>query len=213
MYTAIIIEFRRHRAFHYVLNNIKSNLSDDWNIIIFHGNLNGDYVKDCVDSRTTAVHLPYDNMLPHEYSRLLMNPDIIYPLIPTETFLVFQTDSIIISKNKDFIHEFMHYDYIGAPWSREECGNGGFSIRKKSKMLEIIAKEDPSRHDLPEDLFFAQAERVHVHRPDGDTASKFSIEGYRNSDVFFACHKPWIHHYAWCIEPSQAEVMMLMSLQ
>ena len=211
MYTAIIIEFRRHRAFHYVLNNIKSNLSNDWNIIIFHGNLNADYVKDCIDSRTTAVHLPYDNMLPHEYSCLLINPDIIYPSIPTETFLLFQTDSIIISKNKDFIYEFMQYDYVGAPWSGAECGNGGISLRKKSKMLEIIAKEDPARRSLPEDVFFARAERVHVHRPDGDVASKFSIEAYFGCGNPFACHKAWLYHYEWC--KNHEEIMTVMSLQ
>lgn len=210
MYTAIIIEFRKHPAFQYVLHNVFSNLSDDWTFIVFHGNLNGDYVKEStnVTERIKFVHLPYDNMFPWEYSRLLINPDIIYPEITTEMFLVFQTDSCIISKNKAIINDFIkyNYDYVGAPWNSTSCGNGGFSLRKKSKMLEIIMSEDPSRHSLPEDLFFSQAKGINL--PDGELASRFSIEDYIGCGNSFACHKPWNNCLAYCRQHDEIITMM-----
>ena len=48
MYTAIIIEPRNHKALPFVVNNVIDNLSNDWNVIIFHGNMNINYVKNIV---------------------------------------------------------------------------------------------------------------------------------------------------------------------
>ena len=44
-YTAIIIEPRKHSALEFVLTNFLLNLSDNWNIIIFHGNKNINFVN------------------------------------------------------------------------------------------------------------------------------------------------------------------------
>ena len=65
-YTAIIIEPRKHRALHFVLTNFLHNLSNDWNIIIFHGINNVEYVKDIVDSietdRISLINLNVENL-------------------------------------------------------------------------------------------------------------------------------------------------------
>jgi hypothetical protein len=50
-YTAIIIEPRKHRALEFVLNNFLENLNDDWNIIIYHGNNNIEYLQNIIDSK------------------------------------------------------------------------------------------------------------------------------------------------------------------
>jgi hypothetical protein len=220
MYTAIIIEFREHKALGYVLNNFLENLSEDWKFIIFHGNLNKEFVQLLIDNelhnykeRITTVHIPYNNLLPHEYSSLLTNERIVYDNIPTETFLIFQTDTIIIKKNKYLINQFLKYDYVGAPWSSgyNEVGNGGLSLRKKSKMLEIIEKENMERRKLPEDLFFAKAENVSLYKPDSFEASKFSIENYIGCGNSFGCHKPWAYLMYFCIQ--HPEILQLISLQ
>ena len=49
LYTAVIIEPRKHRALRYVLNNFCMNLNEDWQFIIFHGNLNKDFVEEIID--------------------------------------------------------------------------------------------------------------------------------------------------------------------
>jgi hypothetical protein len=198
MYTALIIEFRKHNALEFVLNNFLTNLSLDWNFIIFHGNLNREFIQTIIDNklaehknRITMVHIPYDNLLPTQYSKLLIEETIVYDNIPTETFLIFQTDAIILEKNKNNINDFLKYDYVGAPWSEDnDVGNGGLSLRKKSKMLEIIEKENPDRKGLPEDLFFARAESVQLYKPDSYEASRFSVENYLGCGEPFGCHKP-----------------------
>ena len=203
LYTAIIIEFRKHKAMSFVLNNFIENLSEEWKFIIFHGNINKAFIQEIVDNelqehkqRIKMIHLPYDNILPHEYSRLLMDNTIIYDNIDTETFLIFQTDSIIIKKNKDLINQFLHYDYVGAPWDDYSLGNGGLSLRKKSKMLEIMEKEDTSRknkENMTEDLFFALPEKVTIYKPTVEEACKFSVENVFRCLNPFGCHKPWYY--------------------
>jgi len=204
-YTAVIIEFRKHEALSYVLRNFLENLSDEWKFLIFHGNLNKDYVKMIIDEELSeyrekikTVHLPYDNIKVHEYSRLLTNETSIYDNIDTETFLIFQTDTIIIKKNKELINQFLHYDYVGAPLRSYgdipvAVGNGGLSLRKKSKMLEIMEKEDIERRNEPEDIFFSNPLKVDIYKPSVIEAGRFSIENYFVCDNPFGCHKPWLY--------------------
>jgi hypothetical protein len=59
--------------------------------------------------------------------------------------------------------EFLEYDYIGAPWIKDErhnsynVGNGGFSLRNPKIMIEITKritnKED---YEIPEDVYFTK---------------------------------------------------------
>ena len=44
-YTAVIVEPREHKALEFVLNNVLENLSEDWNVLIFHGNNNINYTS------------------------------------------------------------------------------------------------------------------------------------------------------------------------
>ena len=50
-YTAIIVEPRKHKALELVLLNVLTNLDDNWDIIIFHGNLNKEYIQNIVDKQ------------------------------------------------------------------------------------------------------------------------------------------------------------------
>jgi hypothetical protein len=196
MYTAIIVEPREHKALHFVVKNALDNLTDDWNVIIFHGNKNIDFVNNIANDlgrRVTTHKLNVDNLAPHEYSKLLMDRNF-YNNVPTEMFLVFQTDSMIFARNKDRINDFLKYDYVGAPWPHEQnqVGNGGFSLRRKSKMIEIIEKETkPECQYFPEDLFFALPKIVSLYKPSYEEAQLFSFE-YEFYTNCFGCHKPWI---------------------
>jgi hypothetical protein len=146
-YSAVIIEPRSHPALEFVLNNFTTNLNDDWGFIIFHGNLNYNYIINIITKipnyniRIKLINLNVDNLTIEMYNNLLKNINL-YENIPTETFLIFQTDTLINPKYKDLIYEFIDYDYVGAPWiSNGNVGNGGLSLRKKSKMIEIIKKK------------------------------------------------------------------------
>lgn len=200
-YTAIIVEPRCHKALSFVLENFTSNLSDEWSFIIFHGNQNIDFVIDIVDTKLKAhknriqlINLKVDNLSIDDYNRLFKYNKEFYAHIPTETFLVFQTDTIIFKKHRHLINEFLKYDYVGAPWGyhpRENLavGNGGLSLRKKSKMLEIMESEGES--DAPEDVYFSDPKHVSIYKPSKQEAMFFSVEQIFHP-VSFGCHKPWM---------------------
>jgi hypothetical protein len=206
MYSAIIVEPRKHRALEYVLNNFLENLSNQWNIIIFHGNLNIDYINDIINNklinyknRISMINLNVDNLTIDQYNELFITNFDFYNKIPTETFLVFQTDTLINKKYKHFINQFLKYDYVGAPWKWAPfgVGNGGLSLRKKSKMLQIM-KNDNNRYKnannefINEDVYFSMSKVVNLYKPSFQLAKKFSIEAIF-SLMSFGCHKAYIH--------------------
>ena len=51
MYTAIIIEPRKHKALAFVLKKFLETLSNEWKIIIFHGNNNLKYIRRIINIR------------------------------------------------------------------------------------------------------------------------------------------------------------------
>jgi hypothetical protein len=226
MYTAIIVEPRKHAALPFVLNNFLENLSDDWNVIIFHGNLNLEYINEIIDSelekyrqRISLINLNIDNLTRDDYNNLFMRNKEFYNNIPTETFLLFQTDTMIFSKYKNIINNFLEYDYVGAPWnhsptprnSDERVGNGGLSLRKKSKMLEIMDVE--TDFNCPEDVFFSCSDLVKLYKPSKNKAKLFSIENVF-SYVTFGCHQPWVLlKYCPIMLQYYPEVRLLKELQ
>ena len=198
-YTAIIIEPREHKALEFVLENFIENLSHKWDFIIFHGNLNKDYIIKILNSnsflkkninRIKLINLNINNLTLEDYNNLLVSKDF-YKNIPTELFLIFQTDSIICKKNKDLINHFLKYDYVGAPWKDKTVGNGGLSLRKKTKMIEII--DNCTYKNEPEDIYFGKScPEIFRNKPDFKNAKEFSVETVYN-DKSFGIHKPWLH--------------------
>ena len=211
-YTAIIIEPREHPALEYVLENFNNNLSNEWQFVIFHGNKNNKYTQNTVDKvfksrKVKLVNLGVDNLSISDYSALFYK-QFLYDNIPTEIFLIFQTDTIICSKHKDLINEFLKYDYVGAPWVNQDVGNGGLSLRRKSKMLEIVEKcknNMDGDNYINEDVVFSKGcDLVDLYKPDFDKAKEFSIETVDN-DKSFGVHKAYAYLNTdkigeWCPE-------------
>jgi hypothetical protein len=231
-YTAIIIEPRKHKALEYVLNNVCECLSDEWQIILFHGNKNIDYSNEIMDklnklfcNRIKLVDLKIDNLDLFSYSELLTTKSIVYDNIDTDVFLVFQTDSMIFKNNKNLINDFLEYDYVGSPWLKTsytptlQCdfiGNGGFSLRNKNKMLEIIEKIEWRKgayFGKLEDLYFCKNyEDIIVKKPEYSKATTFCVDEVF-SEVTFACHKPWVHSHYDLFKTIYPEVEILKILQ
>ena len=205
-YTAIIIEPRKHKALDYVLTNFYNNLSDEWQIIIFHGTNNLDFINNIINKfdkkRIQLINLKVNNLSLNNYCRLFYNKWL-YDNIPTETFLVFQVDTLICPRHKHLINDFLKYDYVGAPWDekiihdiktvyggKDLIGNGGLSIRKKSKMLEILNEHSFYHKEgwlINEDIYFS----IHTtNKPNLEEAKNFSIEMLYN-DKAFGVHKAY----------------------
>lgn len=210
-YTAIMVEPRKHKALLFVMQNFTENLSEDWNFIIYHGKTNEKLMKYIVSklsanvqNRITLINLNVKNINIAQYSTMFFCPTF-YDNIPTETFLIFQTDSMILKENKNKIYDFMKYDYVGAPWPKTMgrlgkmgVGNGGLSLRKKSKMVELLQYKEKGIENgrygkyMAEDQFFCGffVREVNVYKPTFIKAKDFSIEAVY-SEKPFGVHKLW----------------------
>jgi hypothetical protein len=212
-YTALIIEPRKHTALEFVLDNFLENLNNDWNIIIYHGTNNKEYLQNIINTklekyknRITTRNLNVANLSIDNYNTILTNKEFINS-IPTEIFLIFQTDTMICEQHKDLINNFLNYDYVGAPWVRDYLydnnidikklssssakyvGNGGLSLRRKSKIIEIIEK--CKYLNVNEDIYFSHGcNGVDINKPLIDDAKNFSIETVYNNKSF-GVHKAW----------------------
>jgi hypothetical protein len=196
--TAIIVEPRKHRALSFVLRNILENLDNTWNIILYHGTNNKEFAEQIISgelfiysSRLSLVNLNIESLKGiDEYNKLLLNKEFILNL-PTEIILIFQTDSMINSKYKDLIHTFIEYEYVGAPWNTKNVGNGGFSLRRRSKMLECL-DTCKNTNNSNEDVFYSMTPH-NLHKPPFELAKLFAIETVY-SKVFFGVHNAWKYH-------------------
>lgn len=212
LYTAVIVEPRAHnKALKYVLTNFLENLNSSWNIIVFHGAhknhnifaiLNETNFKSKYQKRVSLVNLGVNSMNITEYNRLLYSKQF-YNDIPTEMFLIFQSDSVICSQHKDYINDFLQYDYVGAPWfylgKPTGVGNGGLSLRRKSKMLDMLncvtvteAIEKPTNEDLyfSSNCHLKNGSLITVNKPSYAQAMNFSVETAFQKRSFGA-HKAW----------------------
>jgi hypothetical protein len=228
-YTAIIVEPRKHKALWFVINNALENLSDEWKIVLFHGTKNVEYAKGvetkCNSPRLQLVGLPVENLNQRTYSELLATKSVIYEYIDTEYFLVFQTDSMIIKKNKDKINTFlqMDIDYVGAPWlqtqytptkERDFIGNGGFSLRKTSTMKKIMELYPYNQNDVwYEDLYFTKpVPGISLKKPNYDIAKQFCVDEVFD-DSSLAVHQVWVHSHYNMLKQIYPEVAILRELQ
>jgi hypothetical protein len=193
-YTAVIIEPRPHKALEFVLRNFFTNLSDEWGFIIFHGNKNKDFIYNLFDTSLKEyknrvyrlIQLNVDNLSGNQYNILCKSVSF-YKCIDTEIILLFQTDSIILDKS--LLYNYLEYDYVGAPWQNGMVGNGGLSLRRKSKMIEICEKVDPS-YTLHEDNYFCYQNAVLLNKPSYEKAKSFSIETVFH-EKSFGIHNAW----------------------
>ena len=196
--TAIIVEPRRHRALAFVLKNALANLPTNWSVRIYHGTKNKEFVEEILATelrpsadRISLQSLEVDNLNSAAYQKLLTDRTF-NEGIPTETFLVFQTDSMINPNQRNLLDRYTGYDYVGAPWMNGQVGNGGFSLRKRSKMLEVIAVSPPLTTGH-EDVFLSMCPKVRLNKPAFIEATHFSIETVP-SPIFFGVHRVWAYH-------------------
>lgn len=187
----MIVEPRRHPALKFVLQNFAAHLPGDWKILIFHGKENHEYVSDIIEQMEDPsrflkpIQLEIDNLTLFQYNKVLMS-QAFYQCIPTETILIFQTDTMILEPTQ--LHEFLSYDYVGAPWKTGHVGNGGLSLRKKSKMITIITTVN--QFHMNEDVYFSMQKVVPLKKPTFQEAQRFAVETVFHPSPF-GIHAPW----------------------
>lgn len=208
-YTAIIVEPRKHRALEFVLRNVLDNLDSKWSVQIYHGTENEIWLKRILETKFknefengTASRISLKNLgvadlkSSHDYSKIFTTRSFMEG-IPTETFLVFQTDSMINPAHRGLLEKFIDYDYVGAPWPWDwlKVGNGGFSLRKRSMMLKILDVFGPYTGSFEDQFYSKGCDILKAKKPTEEEAKEFSIEQIYHP-YSFGQHKSWIHQPA-----------------
>ena len=178
-YAAVIIESRLDPAFEFVVRNVMYHLGGNWSVLVLHStgpSGNELYVKRALaDLPLGSVEfVPADSVNDGQSYNRLMKHHYFWDNLKSRGLskvFIFQTDSVMLRRG---IEEYMHLDYIGAPWHSQEgassgdwlralqrkgtimegVGNGGSSLRTVSSMLQI-AQHAGGGNNYNEDLFFA----------------------------------------------------------
>lgn len=202
----VIVEPRKHECLAGVLSNMSCLLPNAM-LTIFHSQENEEMVKSIVkkssgdtDNYVRTIPTFVGNIDRDAYSQLLSSPEFWKQLIAPK-ILIFQTDTAM---RYNGILRFMQYDYIGAPWlgpvlhenPHIRIGNGGFSLRTRALMEDIVLKHPvappPTTNILPEDVYFGNHIPTYNHAniPTVEDAAWFSLE-YIQHPSPMACHKAW----------------------
>lgn len=194
MEAGVIVEPRNHSSLKIVIDNVCNNTNLP--IILFHGTSNEELSKKIKEESNCDIHLKNlrkDNISVKEYNKLLYSKDFWNDASYFgDKILLFQTDSGICENTERDLQDFSEYDYCGAPWWGKIVGNGGFSIRSASKMIDMLPEKIPRRN---EDEYFSKKcrESIDCNLCEKDVAKGFSMETtykYPPEDIF-GFHKPW----------------------
>ena len=135
-----------------------------------------------------------------------------------EKILLFQIDSAMCSNSPHKITDFLQYDYIGAPWDlsfftfdkQYRVGNGGFSLRTRSKILELLALV-PYDPKIPEDVWYAQnMHRVNGSIPSIEIAKTFAVESMYYERPVGVHRFPWHCRFRADLAKTCPESMLVM---
>jgi len=219
LYEAVFIEFRDFPHIEFQIRNAIMKLGTRWSHTIICGNLNHNLIVNIckrISSNINIIKIDVDNMSQSDYSKFLTTKEF-WNLLKGEKILIYQEDSIIFKNN---INDFLEYDFIGAPFLKSSndtpncVGNGGLSLRTKSKMIEVTRKFSAKEYkynsstleymnyvDLefpPEDVYFSKCMQEHSVGvvANWDIAHNFSSEIVFNKNSFGA-HKCWISNDHW----------------
>jgi hypothetical protein len=133
----VFIELRKLPHIYFILRNTIRVLDSSWSHTIVCGNENYDFMKEVVkkiNRKIRLIKLEKDNLTRMEYSIMLLTSDF-YKQFTGKYLLIYQEDTIIF---KDIPNKYFFYDFVGAPLPNNKKGfNGGFSLRKKDKMIKI----------------------------------------------------------------------------
>ena len=138
---AVLIESRILPHIMVIIRNAILKLGNTWSFTILCTANNYEYMKDkCSNLNIKIIKLDNIDKINSKIYIEIQTSNNILDLIIGEKILYYNEDTFIFKSN---INDFMEYDYIGAPWpqfnNEKYCGgNGGFVLRTKSIMKQII---------------------------------------------------------------------------
>jgi len=129
----------------------------------------------------------------HDYNRVVVKELAAH--VETDHVLIVQYDGFIRDP-ECWSHDFLDYDYIGAPWPQfdtHNVGNGGFSLRSR-RLLTALREMDAELDGRPEDIAICQVWRCRLEQRHGirfaptDVARRFSYESGPSTGPSFGFH-------------------------
>jgi hypothetical protein len=209
----VIVEPRVNSLLLLVIKNFMTLLQNrGWGLIIFHGNLNGDFLKEGLAGWKNVIYhdMKFDNINAHIYNEIFTNNHEYYLNEHNPKFwkylfyqynchhcLIFQMDTLLL---KPDIDDFLEYGYVGAPFSQRffgnqlDVGNGGLSLRKTETMMYIVDNCDRYPHLYNEDVFFCYwMKEKNMKLAPFEVAKEFSVEAVFYEDPC-GLHKPLFEH-------------------
>ncbi|KAF3923046.1 hypothetical protein ABW20_dc0104886 [Dactylellina cionopaga] len=116
-------------------------------------------------------------------------------LAPAEYLLVFQTDSVMCANSGMNLNDWLHFDWVGAPWQKDSAygGNGGLSLRRVKPIIELLKQQSrPDGDPELEDLWLCNrlAKMPGVNMANGTIEAQFSVEAVWHE-------RPMGYHTGW----------------
>jgi hypothetical protein len=219
---AVLVEFRITDKIISVVDNVNLHIPFTWPIQIFHGKENEDFIRTSTLAPLiasgkiflTLLNVVYDKSKTDE----LFTDANFWKQIPGEKILLFQIDSIMCSNSPHKITDYLQYDYIGAPWDptwypfdrNYLVGNGGFSLRSRSKILALITLI-PYDFQVAEDIWYAQnLHRVNATIAPVHIAKTFSVESIYYERPLGVHRFPWRCDFRRKLAKTCPEVVMVL---
>ena len=189
---AVLIELRLLPHLSFIIKNAIYRLGPEWSFTIICGINNYEFIKKItsqIQGYIRIIKLDKSNLTREEYSIMLLNSKF-WKQFHGEKILIYQEDSIIFKKLDP---KFLKYDFIGAPFSNTEIGNGGLSLRSKNIMIKICEKY----FDLYEANLIEKSQIIKEYKP-------YFIDKY--GDKYFNNHE---HYFLYSLEKSLLEDLQI----
>ena len=221
-FASVFIEFKILKNIEFVVKNSIYKLGYKTKHYIICGNENYSYIKKIFnqDDNIQIINIYQNVDTASKYSQILLDKKF-WNLFQEKYLLIYQEDSTIFNFDiKKFIRNDL--DYVGACWDgpqSKNCvgvGNGGFSLRNRSKMIKcldyyqdnldyiidflelsdnaIYYIKNTNSTVVPEDLFFSYVlQKYSLGKvANVDTANSFSQEQFLTFKNNLGGHNWWL---------------------
>ncbi|KAI8591921.1 hypothetical protein BDZ88DRAFT_449606 [Geranomyces variabilis] len=176
---ALLIELRPERTLIPILLHYMATVPEDWPFMLMHSaevvpllNRSAAIKKYIQSGKLTAMQLPETILLKDRQD----------------------LDAMICSNSDQSVDDYLHFDYVGAPWPHApqlRGGNGGFSMRRKSRLLRCLRHRTWHRGEDSEDVFYSYclSSFPDAVMPSFQQQKEFAIERL-DSPRYLGLHKP-----------------------
>jgi hypothetical protein len=202
-YIALVVDDRATQLLVNAVTNVLQHIPIDWKVQIFTQTDHWSFYKASslrpfiINGRVfmTSIDFPRNNLSSDDYINLLLTSISFWRRVRGDKALYFQIDSVICSNSQYKLTDFLHYDFFGAPWYDGGCCNGGFSIRSRTKTLQLLESNRGHYplHQINEDGWYTNNLRhFNATIAPVDIAKTFSVETIYHPRAF-AVHKPRVN--------------------